>query len=425
MANTELHVTTDVMQPARAASEALPYDLTDTRRGWLVVAAAFLGLFLSMGTLVVYSFGVLATAMGEDLGFSSAQLSTMFMIFSLATVLAGPVWGALTDRFGGRSITMISSLLLAGLFCALTALPSGNAAVLYAAYAALGLLASGTLPASYATVVVSWFDKQRGLALGFTMMGIGAGAAILPPLSAALLAHFGWRNTYLIYGFAVALVCVPVLMIFLKPNPSFAREQSASSSLPRLEFIRQAGRVRSTWILTFFALLMGAMLVGSLTSFVPMLQAQGMSRVQATGYQSVLGISLIAGRIIIGGLIDRIFAPRVMMAVLGVTTLGYVSMYYAHSPATYVLSAAGIGLAIGAEMDFLSFLVSRYYTRAAFATMFAFLFSCYALGAAFGPLLVGRLEATFGSYQPGLLMFAGLTFILGLTTLLLPRYDKK
>ena len=102
-----------------------------------------------------------------------------------------------------------------------------------------------------------------------------------------------------------------------------------------------------------------------------------------------------------------------------------VSMYYAHSPATYVLSAAGIGLAIGAEMDFLSFLVSRYYTRAAFATMFAFLFSCYALGAAFGPLLVGRLEATFGSYQPGLLMFAGLTFILGLTTLLLPRYDKK
>lgn len=133
-------------------------------------------------------------------------------------------------------------------------------------------------------------------------------------------------------------------------------------------------------------------------------------------------MSLIVGRVIIGGLIDRIFAPRVMMAVLCVTAIGFFAMYHATSPLAYVLSAAGIGLAIGAEMDFIAFLVSRYYVKAAFGTLFALLFSAYALGASFGPLLVAWLATTLGSYQPGLLLLAGLTVLLMLSTLLLPRY---
>jgi MFS family permease len=424
MANADIYVTTEDVQLAHASSNALPRDLTDSRRGWLVVAAAFIGLLLSMGVLVPFSFGILATAMAEDLGFSPTQLSSIFMIFSLSVVLAGPLWGALTDRFGGRLITMISSMLLAGLFCMLTIVPN-NVAFAYAAFSAIGLLASGTLPASYATVVVGWFDKRRGLALGATMMGVGAGAAVVPPLSAVLLADFGWRNTFLLYGLAIALVCVPIMMVFFRPNPAAALAREPSENLPRLELIRAASKVRTTWILAFFALLMGVILIGSVTSFVPMLQAQGMTRAQAAGYQSVLGISLIVGRIVVGGLIDRIFAPRVMLAVLCITTGGFVSMHYANTPAAYVLSAAGIGLAIGAEMDFLGFLVSRYYPRAAFATLFAVLFAIHSLGAAFGPLLIGWLAATLGSYQPGLLILAALTLLLALSTLLLPRYAQR
>lgn len=140
--------------------------------------------------------------------------------------------------------------------------------------------------------------------------------------------------------------------------------------------------------------------------------------------QSVLGISLIAGRLVVGGLIDRIFAPRVMMVVLFITAIGFVAMHQATTPLAYVLAAAGIGLALGAEMDFLAFLVSRYYTRSAFGTLFAFLFSGYALGASFGPLVFAWLNATLGSYQPGLAIFAALTALLALSTLLLPRYGR-
>lgn len=395
----------------------------DSRQGWSVVAAAFLGMFLSMGVLVAYSFGVLAPAMAEDLGFSPARIPSIFMVFSLTCVVSGPVWGALTDRFGARPITMISSMLMAVLFCALTMLPR-NIASAYAAFAAIGILAAGTLPAAYATIVVGWFDKRRGLALGVTMMGIGAGAAVVPPLSAFLLADYGWRSTYLFYGLVIALVCVPILLVFLKPNPSATLELGSSKAPPRVEIVKAAAKVPTTWVLVFFAFLMGLVLIGSVTSFVPMLQAQGMTRTQAAGYQSILGIALIAGRFIIGGLIDRFFAPRVMMAVLCITIIGFISMSYANSPMAYALSAAGVGLAVGAEIDFLGFLVSRYYARGAFATLFAVLFSIHTLGAGFGASLIALLASKFGSYQPALLVLAALAGLLALSTLLLPRYGK-
>jgi MFS family permease len=420
MPNTEPYVAAEDLQP-----QLVPlHDLTDSRHGWVVVAAAFLGMFFSMGVLIVYSFGVVASAMAEDLGISATQLSSIFAVYSLTVVLAGPLWGALTDRFGGRPITIISSIFLAGLLCMLAALP-GDAAFVYAAFAAIGLLASGTLPAPYASVVVGWFDKRRGLALGITMMGVGAGAAVVPPLSAVLLSDLGWRNTYLVFGLVIVLVCVPVMMVFLKPQSSVTANRTTSHKTPRLELIKAAAKIPTTWILACFALLTGAILVAGVTSFVPMLQAQGMTRAQAAGYQSVLGLSLIAGRVIVGGLIDRIFAPRVMMAVLCITAIGFFAMYHATSPVAYVLSAAGIGLAIGAEMDFLGFLVSRYYARSAFGTLFALLFAAYALGAAFGPLLLSWVAGTLGSYQPGLLMLALLAVLLALLTLLLPRYGQR
>jgi MFS family permease len=424
MASTERYVASEDLPPTLAVASPLPHDLTDSRRGWLVVSVAFLGLFLSMGVLVVYTFGVLAKAMAEDLGLSITELSAVFMVFSLAVVVAGPFWGALTDRYGGRSIVIISSVFLAILFCTLTVLP-GNVAFVYAAFIAIGLLASGTLPVSYASIVVGWFDKRRGLALGVTMMGVGAGAAAMPPFSALLLTQFGWRHTFLVFGLLIMLVCVPIMIAFLKPNPhAVAATRGTSERLPRLELLKAAANHHATWVLAVFALLTGAILVAGVTNFAPMLQERGMTRVQAASYQSILGMSLIAGRVVVGGLIDRIFAPRVMMVVLCVTALGFVAMYGASSPAAYALSAAGIGLAIGAEMDFVAFLVSRYYAKAAFATLFAFLFAAYALGASFGPLLFGWLTATVGSYQPGLLVLAVLTVLLLLSTLLLPRYGK-
>ena len=83
---------------SRGESAALP--AKDSRQGWGVVCAAFVGLLCSVGVLVVYSFGVLVSSMAQDFGWDPVQRSTLFVAFSLSGTVAGPVWGVIADRAG-------------------------------------------------------------------------------------------------------------------------------------------------------------------------------------------------------------------------------------------------------------------------------------------------------------------------------------
>ena len=80
------------------------------------------------------------------------------------------------------------------------------------------------------------------------------------------------------------------------------------------------------------------------------------------------------------------------------------------SPAAYVLSAIGIGLAIGMEIDFLAFIVNRYYAQTAFTTIYGLLFAVSSLCASCGLPAVAWMHHAFGTYSNGLLVSSGLVF---------------
>jgi len=394
----------------------------DSLRGWSVVAGAFIGLLISFGTLVVYSFGVLSSAMATEFHWGGLERGTLFASLSFAATVGGPVWGALADRWGGRRIALISATLLALGFFVLPAVP-GNVVLIHIAFAVLGLLGSGTLPPTFASVIIGWFDRQRGLALGTSMIGVGLGAAVFPPLSAALVTQLGWRMTYVVFGVAILALVIPALLALLRPYPE--RHDGVRVASPAIRVLIGASlfQLRAV-ILILFALTSGAVLVTSVSDFVPMLQARGETMVAAARYQSVLGVSLVAGRLLIGGLIDRLFAPYVMLGVLLATSAGYFVLYAATTPFAYFLGAAGIGLAIGAEVDFLGYMISRYFDRATFTTIFAFLFALYALGGSVTPPLFGWLAQATGGYEVGILAFGVVTFLVALSMLALPAYAK-
>jgi MFS transporter, OFA family, oxalate/formate antiporter len=59
-------------------------------------------------------------------------------------------------------------------------------------------------------VIVRWFPEKGGLALGITSVGVGFGGLLVAPLGNALIASYGWRNTFVILGLAsvvILLVC--------------------------------------------------------------------------------------------------------------------------------------------------------------------------------------------------------------------------
>ena len=86
----------------------------------------------------------------------------------------------------------------------------------------------------------------------------------------------------------------------------------------------------------------------------------------------------------------------------------------------YSLAAVLLGLVAGAEVDFIGFLIKKYFGSAVFGRLYAIAFAAFALGP--GAALIGYSYDHFHEYRPGLLLFTMLSLVAALLALAMP-YD--
>ena len=92
------------------AADSLPEHDLDSRRGWVVVAAAFLSMFVVYG--IVYSFGTFFDSMAEDFGTGKGATALMFSITTAWYFGLGLVSGKAADRYGPRPILVVAAGVL-------------------------------------------------------------------------------------------------------------------------------------------------------------------------------------------------------------------------------------------------------------------------------------------------------------------------
>jgi hypothetical protein len=96
-----------------------------------------------------------------------------------------------------------------------------------------------------------------------------------------------------------------------------------------------------------------------------------------------------------------------------------------------ILAVIMVGLGIGAEMDFMSYLLSRYFGLRAFGRLYGLIYASITLGVSIGPLVMGYSQQISGSYDIGLkvILFASAVAIIPLLFLggypQLPRVEVK
>src|SRR5215469_6109923 len=186
--------------------------------GWRVVLVAAFSLFLGPIPISVFSFAVFLKPLIQEFHSSRGTVSLAFTMFGTMTALTLPFTGRLIDRFGPRRVILVSSFL-AGLVFVSANLCSGKIWQLYVFYAACSVASSGVAPVSYCNVISHWFDRRRGVALGFIMAGHGAGAVVMPSAAYSVIATFGWRAAFSCSGAVILLINLPVLALFLKEKP--------------------------------------------------------------------------------------------------------------------------------------------------------------------------------------------------------------
>ncbi|WP_281783655.1 MFS transporter [Sinimarinibacterium flocculans] len=338
-----------------------------------------------------------------EFGWSRTAIGLALTCLTLAVSLAAPVVGRLVDRHGGRRVALWS-LPSAALGIAGLSLLGGSLVVFYVAYVFVALLGAGTLGLVYVPGISATFDRHRGLALGIAFAGAGLAAFLFPLLLTPVIAEWGWRAGWLV------LAALPLLQWVLVATqmPAFRMTPTASLA-PRTPGMgvpaAQALRSRRFRLLCGVFFLLALTLSGLVVNLVVLLRDHGLGASAAAGVASMVGVGIIVARIGAGWLCDRWFAPRVALGICAAAAVGCLCLMLADLRAVSA-GALLIGLSVGAEMDLLALLVSRYFGLLAQAEIFGMTYAAFNAGAMVSPLFIGGLQAMTGSYVPALLASA-------------------
>lgn len=393
------------------------------RRGWPIVLSAFLGVGLGLSPLPFYTIGLLAPELAREFGWGIGQVFFGITVYTLATLVAGPLSGFLAGRYGTRRVALGSLVLFALSFMGF-ALSSGSLWAYYLLWVVVALLGAGTLPITWTRGVNAWFEQRKGLALGLALTGTGVFGVIAKPYTAWLIASFGWRGAYIGLGLLPLLIAAPVAyFLFRDVDGDPQRQGSAARAEPQGLSLAETLRDWRFWLLGGAFILVSFALGGPIPNMENILKTSGFERSQILGMTAFIGLSALSGRLIGGWLIDRFWAPAVALVILCLPGLScWIMAQGTMSQPTAMLSIVLIGFAVGVEYDLLAFLVARYFGMRAYTQIYALLYCCFAFGAGFGPAVFGWSFDKTGSYH-AVLMAAAVGLVLGACSLLtLGRY---
>ncbi len=399
---------------------------SEFRRGGPVLVAAALGTAFGASPIPFNSIGPFTKPLAEEFGWGRGDIQLALFWFTAAVVVTVPFVGGLADRIGVRKVAIGALALFGASFAALAFTPASLFAF-YLLWVVMGALGAGSTPVSWTRAVNAWFAHNRGLALALTLMGTGLTAALLPSLATWLIEQYGWRRAFLGISLLPLAIALPVAVwLFREPDARDSMQLAAPARLTGVS-VHAALRDYRFWVIAGSILCVAIGVGGSVTNFQPLLMDRGFDPPQAARVAGVIGVSVIAGRLLAGVLIDRYWAPLVTLPMLALPALACILLAQPEvgMPAA-LLSAILIGFAAGAETDLVAYLTARYFGLAHYGRLYGLQYAVFGFASGISPFLFGKVFDVTGSYRP-ILYVAAVLFVVGAVSLLslgrYPRFD--
>ena len=392
---------------------------------WPLIMATCMGIVSSSFVLPYYSIGALLTPVTEEFGWSRAQFQAAILFSSGLGALTSPLIGWLNDKYGPRRIALPSMIGLSLGFLAASQI-EGDLWMLFLAYGMMALLGAGTIPVTWTRAIATSFFKRRGLALGLALTGTGICASVAPHYTVWLTDQFGWRGAYVGLALVPLFLAWPMLYFLFRPLDVHSRldeqEPETTAALETGLTLGEAVRGYRFWVLLLSILFAYQGFSGIGPNLLPSLTDDGFSREQAASVQSVFGLSIIVGRVVVGYLVDRFWAPGVAAFCLAIPAAGAVMLHGTQTLEAAALAAFLIGFAAGAELDLMAFLAARYFGLAHYAKIYSILYATLAVCSGTAPMIFASVYDSTGSYDLGYSVAAALFLVSVVLILLLGRY---
>lgn len=281
-------------------------------------------------TLGHFSVDMLAGAMPivvglylrDSLGLSLSQVGLLLGVYVMASSLTQPLFGYLSDMYGGRWFAVGGLVWLAVLEGSLGFMPTFGLALAVTALAGLGVAAFHPQGASGANRAAGE-NKTAGIAM--FMLGGNGGFAVGPILAALFLNSLGVRGTALLG--LIGLLIAPFLY-FLTGQTQISGSPKKKKGNWKIELNPQFTTVAIVMLILVMSL--RAMSQSSMSSFTPQffVDIAQFTKTQASLLSTVMLSVLAAGTLIGGMLADRIGGVKVMAGSMIISTPLMVLMFW-------------------------------------------------------------------------------------------------
>lgn len=314
-------------------------------------------------------------------------------------VMAGlaPVWGALADRYGRKS--MVLRAMIAG--CILTALMSVSGSVqLLALLRILQGGLTGTVPANVALVASITPKERRGFALGLMQTAVFTGASIGPLLGGTLADLVDYRFSFVVTSLMLGIAAL-IVFLFVREAPVLR-----GAVQPQVDKLALTERVRAFFgqklfisMLIVLALVQFANNVINpvLALFIQDLNGTTRGASSLAGLElGITGITSACAAIVAGRLSDRYGHQRLLL----ICSLGAALLYFPQALVGNIwelLVLRGLmGLFFGGIIPSANAIIAEIIPEGRKGAAYGFVTSFGSLGAALGPIVGATVSLIAG-----------------------------
>ncbi len=234
------------------------------------------------------------------------------------------------------------------------------------------------------------------------------GGVAAPVLAAYLIRWAGWRHAFTVIGILIGVVLFPVAQWLTRSTPGEMGlvADGVDPALPPAGESRAspfslgaAVRTANFWlILAGSTLTIGA--IGTvIQQFVLFLRDSGYTTVQASHVSSGLLFAGLAGRVVVGYLVDQYHKKNVMALFYLILTLAIPLLFLARYPAALWTFALVFGFAMGADYLLIPLVTAECFGLASLGKLLSLIIMADSLGQFFGPVLAGRIFEATHSYD--------------------------
>lgn len=401
---------------------AIPTDISESRekilsQKWVVLA----GLWLAYCCFGLIQGGIppLIGPVSDELKLSRSAMGSVLGAWPLIYVATSIPAGALIDRFGlRRSVTVgIVLLALSGLLRAV-AVDYGTLFLAVAVFGAGGPFISIGAP----KLISTWFDKRnRGTAMGVYMTASGVGRILaLATANSILMPLFAdsWRMTLATFGVFTLLAAAIWWFAAKASDEQEASDASDKSFFAGMKVFPDLLKIKVVQIILVLSL--GTFMFShAFSNWLPeILRSSGMTASTAGLWATLPVVIGMVATLIIPQLARPSIRLGLMVAIFVVAGLGALVIGYGQGHwLTTGLVLQGIASRGVMPVVLLILMDARQISPQRMGAVGGLYFTVGEVGGVLGPLMLGIASDITGDFQAGIVLLAGLCFLLAVGSL--------